>query len=114
MSKNLTVAVVGAGIVGASCALWVQKKGFSVILVDPEKPGSGTSSGNACTIADYGCVPVNSPTLFKRLPSFSLTPTPPVAPPSSSAPPPRAPTKVPRAAPRVAPTVSANRGIYKL
>ena len=70
MNKNKTVAVVGAGIIGTSCALWLQKKGFSVILIDPEKPGSGTSSGNACTIADYGCVPVNSPSIFKRLPGL--------------------------------------------
>jgi len=70
MNENKTIAIVGAGIVGTSCALWLQKKGFSVILIDPEKPGSGTSSGNACTIADYGCVPVNSPTIFKRLPSL--------------------------------------------
>ena len=70
MNNNKTVAVIGAGIIGTSCALWLQKKGFSVILVDPEKPGSGTSSGNACTIADYGCVPVNSPTIFTRMPSL--------------------------------------------
>jgi glycine/D-amino acid oxidase-like deaminating enzyme len=70
MNENKIIAIVGAGIVGTSCALWLQKKGFSVILVDPEKPGSGTSSGNACTIADYGCVPVNSPTIFRRLPSL--------------------------------------------
>jgi len=70
MSNKKTVAVVGAGIVGTSCALWLQKKGFPVILIDPEKPGSGTSSGNACTIADYGCIPVNSPRIFKRLPSL--------------------------------------------
>ncbi len=70
MRNNMIVAVVGAGIVGTSCALWLQKKGFSVILIDPEKPGSGTSYGNACTIADYGCVPVNNPNIFKRLPSL--------------------------------------------
>jgi glycine/D-amino acid oxidase-like deaminating enzyme len=70
MNENKTIAVIGAGIVGTSCALWLQKKGFTVILVDPEKPGSGTSSGNACTIADYGCVPVNSPTIFTRMPSL--------------------------------------------
>ena len=70
MNKNKIVAVVGAGIVGTSCALWLQKKGFTVILIDPEMPGSGTSSGNACTIADYGCVPVNSPAIFRRLPSL--------------------------------------------
>ena len=70
LNQIKTIAVIGAGIVGTSCALWLQKKGFSVILVDPEKPGSGTSSGNACTIADYGCVPVNSPTIFTRMPSL--------------------------------------------
>lgn len=70
MNKDKTIAVVGAGIVGCSCALWLQMKGYSVILIDPDKPGSGTSSGNACTIADYGCVPVNSPNIFKNLPSL--------------------------------------------
>jgi glycine/D-amino acid oxidase-like deaminating enzyme len=70
MTNNKSVAIVGAGIVGLSCALWLQKKGFEVTLIDPESPGSGTSSGNACTIADYGCVPVNSPAIFKRLPSL--------------------------------------------
>lgn len=73
MSEHKIVVVVGAGIVGTSCALWLQKKGFSVVLIDPEKPGSGTSSGNACTIADYGCVPVNSPTIFRRLPSLMFS-----------------------------------------
>jgi glycine/D-amino acid oxidase-like deaminating enzyme len=72
MSENSdkTIAVVGAGVVGLSCALWLQKKGFQVILVDPDDPGSGTSSGNACTIAEYGCVPVNSPDIFRRLPGL--------------------------------------------
>jgi glycine/D-amino acid oxidase-like deaminating enzyme len=70
MQDQHRVAIVGAGIVGLSCALWLQKKGFTVTLIDPEPPGSGTSSGNACTIADYGCIPVNNPDIFKRLPSL--------------------------------------------
>jgi len=70
LNTQTRIAVIGAGIVGCSCALWLQKKGFAVTLIDPEIPGSGTSSGNAGTIADYGCVPVNSPDIFKRLPSL--------------------------------------------
>jgi glycine/D-amino acid oxidase-like deaminating enzyme len=70
LSSSTRIAVIGAGIIGCSCALWLQKKGFEVILIDPEDPGSGTSSGNACTIAEYGCIPVNSPDLFRRLPSL--------------------------------------------
>jgi len=70
LKTQTRIAVIGAGIVGCSCALWLQKKGFAVTLIDPEEPGSGASSGNAGTIADYGCVPVNSPDIFKRLPSL--------------------------------------------
>jgi len=51
LSNKATIAVIGAGIVGCSCALWLQHKGFSVILIDPDDPGAGTSSGNAGTIA---------------------------------------------------------------
>jgi D-amino-acid dehydrogenase len=70
LTKQTHIAVIGAGIVGCSCALWLQKKGFAVTLIDPDDPGSGTSSGNAGTIAEYGCIPVNSPDLFRRLPSL--------------------------------------------
>jgi len=70
LSTPTRIAVIGAGIVGCSCALWLQKKGFAVTLIDPDDPGAGTSSGNACTIAEYGCVPVNNPDLFRRLPSL--------------------------------------------
>lgn len=64
------VAVIGAGIVGVSCALWLQKKGFKVTLADGNEPGSITSSGNACSIADHACIPVNDPELIRRLPSL--------------------------------------------
>ena len=70
MNNQTRIAVIGAGIIGCSCALWLQKKGFAVTLIDPDDPGAGTSSGNACTIAEYGCIPVNSPDLFRRLPSL--------------------------------------------
>ena len=70
MTQQKHIAVIGAGIVGCSCALWLQKKGFAVTLIDPEDPGSGTSSGNAGTIAEYGCIPVNNPDLLRRLPSL--------------------------------------------
>ena len=65
-----TAVVVGAGIVGVSVALWVQRSGHHVILLDRDEPGMGTSYGNACTFADYGCIPINSPGLFTRLPSL--------------------------------------------
>lgn len=64
------VAIIGAGIVGASVALWVQQDGKKTLLLDGQPPGSATSSGNAGTIATYACVPVNSPEIFRRLPKL--------------------------------------------
>ncbi len=79
MDSDRHIAVIGAGIVGLSCALWLQKKGFDVTLIDPADPGSGASSGNACTIADYACVPVNSPAIFKSLPKLLFSPDSPLS-----------------------------------
>lgn len=67
------VVVIGAGIVGVCCALWCKIKGVeNVLLIDRDKPGAGTSFGNACTFADYGCVPINNPSLFHKLPKMML------------------------------------------
>ena len=65
-----SIAVIGAGIIGICSAYFLQKSGFKVTLVDHNEPGSLTSSGHACTFADYACIPVNSPTIFKDLPSM--------------------------------------------
>ena len=66
------IAVIGAGIIGICSAYFLQKSGFKVTLVDHNKPGSMTSYGHACTFADYACIPVNSPTIFKDLTSLLL------------------------------------------
>lgn len=67
---DVDLVVVGAGIVGVSAALWARMRGLSVLLADPAAPGSGTSSGNACTIATYGCAPVNDPSVLTGLPGL--------------------------------------------
>ena len=66
------IAVVGAGIVGICSAYFLNKSGFQVTLIDKNDPGSMTSYGHACTFADYACIPVNSPDLFKDIPSMLL------------------------------------------
>lgn len=60
--------MIGAGIVGASAALWAQADGQRVLLLDRLAPGGGTSYGNACTVAHYACIPINSPGIYRRLP----------------------------------------------
>ncbi|MFD2206526.1 NAD(P)/FAD-dependent oxidoreductase [Kiloniella antarctica] len=66
------VVVVGAGMVGISCALWLQKSGLSVCLIDRQPPGASTASGSACTFADYACIPINSPSLPLNIPAMVL------------------------------------------
>ena len=66
------IAVVGAGIIGICSAYFLNKSGFKVTLIDKNEPGSMTSYGHACTFADYACIPVNSPDLFRDIPSMLL------------------------------------------
>ncbi|WP_259792123.1 NAD(P)/FAD-dependent oxidoreductase [Aliiroseovarius crassostreae] len=67
---DFDLIVAGAGIVGMSTALYAQKAGLRVALCDPNPPGSGTTSGSACTIATYACLPVNSPSVLTSLPQL--------------------------------------------
>lgn len=67
MQQN-TVAIVGAGIVGVSCALELQRRGFEVTLFDRSPPGRETSYGNAGVMARSSLLPFNSPSLWAALP----------------------------------------------
>lgn len=68
------VAVIGAGFVGLSCAHWLLRDGHRVTLFDPQGPGEGASYGNAGTFANYACIPVNNPDVFRNLPRFLFSP----------------------------------------
>lgn len=67
MKKN-TVAILGAGIVGVSCALELQRRGFEVMLFDRSEPGRETSYGNAGVMARSSLMPFNHPGLWSALP----------------------------------------------
>ena len=47
MGVSADVIVLGAGMVGVSVALHLQKRGRDVVLVDRREPGEETSYGNA-------------------------------------------------------------------
>ncbi|ADZ70019.1 Putative D-amino-acid dehydrogenase (DadA-like) [Polymorphum gilvum SL003B-26A1] len=59
--QTVDVIVLGAGIVGASTALQLQRKGLEVALIDRRQPGEETSHGNAGIIERNGFVPVTFP-----------------------------------------------------
>lgn len=72
MDKPLAaeIAVVGAGVIGLTCALRLARAGHEVVLVDPATPGMGASYGNAGTIADYAVMPVGTPDVLRNLPAL--------------------------------------------
>lgn len=66
--------VVGAGIVGLSCALFLQEDGLDVTLVDPAEPGSGTSAGNAGIISIASVAPIVTRETLLAVPGMLANP----------------------------------------
>lgn len=72
--KPSNVLVLGAGIVGAASALWLQRDGHAVTLIDRDDPGQGCSFGNAGIIARYSVVPLASHATLRELAKMLLDP----------------------------------------
>ena len=70
----MKIIVVGAGIVGVSCAIWLQRSGHDVTIIDRTGPASGTSYGNAGVLAAVAVVPVTTPGLIGKAPGMLLDP----------------------------------------
>ncbi|MEM7290235.1 MAG: FAD-dependent oxidoreductase, partial [Pseudomonadota bacterium] len=62
--------VIGAGIVGVSTAIWLQRAGVNVTIIDREGFAAGTSYGNAGVLAASAVVPVTVPGLLKKVPGM--------------------------------------------
>lgn len=71
-TNNPPVAIIGAGIVGVSTAIWLQRAGVDTILIDREGPAAGTSYGNAGVLASASVVPVTVPGLIGKAPRMLL------------------------------------------
>ncbi len=78
MSTQKTIAIIGAGIVGVSTAVWLQRDGHDVILIDKAGPGEGTSHGNGGVLASCSVVPVTVPGLLRKAPKMLLSPSQPL------------------------------------
>lgn len=64
------IVVLGAGMVGVSCALELQARGAQVTLIDRREPGRETSYGNAGVVARGSLLPFNNPMLWSALPTL--------------------------------------------
>ena len=72
MTSPLKIAVIGAGIVGVSTALWLRRDGHDVTVFDRIEPGdpAQTSYGNAGLLARAAIVPVPTPGIIKSVPKM--------------------------------------------
>lgn len=61
-----SVNVVGAGVVGLTCGLALQRAGFDVTIVDRGPPGEGASFGNASQIATASIIPQSTPGVWRQ------------------------------------------------
>jgi glycine/D-amino acid oxidase-like deaminating enzyme len=52
-SPNEDVAIVGAGIIGLSCAYFLARRGVKLVVLERKLPGAGSSTRNGwgCPIA---------------------------------------------------------------
>ena len=73
-----TVAIIGAGIVGVSTAIWCLRDGHDVILIDKKGPAEGASFGNGGVLASCAVVPVTVPGLLKKAPRMLFDPNQPL------------------------------------
>lgn len=72
--SNNHIVIIGAGIVGVSTAIWLQREGFSVTLVDKAGVAEGTSYGNGGILASCSITPVTSPGLISKAPGMLFSP----------------------------------------
>ncbi len=66
--------VIGAGIVGSSCAWHLARKGAQVTLIDSEQPGQAASFGNAGCICKSSIFPFSHPGAIRKVPAWLLAP----------------------------------------
>jgi len=75
------VAVIGAGIVGAACAIELLRDGHRVTLIEPGNPGGeqAASYGNGAWLSPSSVVPPSMPGLWRKVPGFLADPLGPLA-----------------------------------
>ncbi|WP_213881066.1 FAD-dependent oxidoreductase [Pseudomonas sp. dw_358] len=68
------IVIVGAGIIGVTCALALARQGLRVQVIDRQAPGRGASYGNAGHLATEQVFPIADASILKRLPAMLMDP----------------------------------------
>jgi glycine/D-amino acid oxidase-like deaminating enzyme len=66
--------VIGAGVAGLSTALYLQRGGVAVAVVDPLPPAGGASFGNSGLLSPDTAVPIALPGMLRKVPGWLLDP----------------------------------------
>ena len=74
-----SVCVIGGGIVGVCSALYLQRAGFKVTLIESGEIGEGASFGNAGNISPGAVVPYLIPGIWREAPGWLMNPEGPLA-----------------------------------
>ena len=79
MSRH--VAIIGAGIVGAACALELLRDGHRVTIIEPGEPGGeqAASYGNGTLLNPSSVIPMSTPGIWKKVPGYLRDPLGPLA-----------------------------------
>lgn len=71
--------VIGAGVVGLSTALYLQRSGVQVAILDPLGPAGGASFGNAGMLSPDTSTPIAMPGMLRKIPGWLRDPLGPLA-----------------------------------
>jgi D-amino-acid dehydrogenase len=77
--ESETAVVVGGGIVGTCCALYLQRSGYQVTLVDPAEPGDSTAKWSCGQISVGEIIPLSKPGILMKIPGWLMDQTGPLA-----------------------------------
>jgi D-amino-acid dehydrogenase len=67
-----SAVVIGGGIVGVCCALYLQGSGYAVTLIDPEAPGNSTAKWSCGQMAVSEIIPLSKPGILMKIPGWLM------------------------------------------
>ncbi|MFM0324601.1 NAD(P)/FAD-dependent oxidoreductase [Caballeronia glebae] len=67
-----TAVVIGGGIVGVCCGLYLQRGGYAVTLIDPEAPGNSTAKWSCGQMAVSEVIPLSKPGVLMKIPGWLM------------------------------------------
>lgn len=70
VGEGRAVGIIGSGILGLATAVYLQRAGFAVTVIDPLPAGGGTSFGNSGLISNDTAVPIAQPGMLRKVPGW--------------------------------------------